>query len=118
MSLLTKNKKRTARKLNRVRSKLKANLSLPRVSVFRSLNHIYAQVIDDVAGSTLVSFSSLELKSAKGDKKDVAQKVGIELAKLALSKNINEARFDRGSFLYHGRVKALADGLREGGLKV
>lgn len=118
MSILRKNRIRSERRSNRTRTKLKTNISLPRVSVFRSLNHIYAQVIDDVAGSTVVSFSSNQLKSAKGDKKDLAKKVGLELAKLALDKNINAARFDRGSFIYHGRVKALAEGLREGGLKI
>lgn len=88
-----------------------------RVSVFRSAKHIYAQVIDDSQQKTLVSFSSLNLNEAKGDKKSVAQVVGKELAKLALQQGIKEVVFDRGSFLYHGRVKALAEGLREGGLQ-
>lgn len=118
MSLETKNNKRIARKINRVRSQLRNNLAVPRLSVFRSLKHISGQVIDDVTGNTLVSFSSLQLKSAKGDKKEVAKLVGAELAKLALSKNIESVRFDRGGYLYHGRVQAFAEGLREGGLKV
>lgn len=118
MSIISKLQKRTERKVNRVRSKLKNNLALPRVSVFRSLNQIYGQVIDDNTGNTLVSFSSLHLKSATGDKKAIAKQVGLELAKLALSKDIQAVRFDRGGYLYHGRVQSLADGLREGGLKV
>lgn len=118
MSLERKNNQRIERRASRVRSGLKSNLELPRLSVFRSLNHIYGQVIDDVTGTTLVAFSSLQLKSANGDKKAVAKLVGLELAKLAKSKNVEAVRFDRGRFLYHGRVQALADGLREGGLKV
>ncbi|EKE05167.1 MAG: 50S ribosomal protein L18P [uncultured bacterium] len=91
---------------------------MPRVSVFRSLKYIYAQVIDDINSTTLVSCSSLELKNLKGDKKAIANAVGKELAKRAQEKGITTAVFDRGSFLYHGRVKALAEGLREGGLNI
>jgi large subunit ribosomal protein L18 len=117
MSLIRKlNKSRTRRTL-RVRNRLKSNVELPRISVFRSLNQIYAQVIDDAKHQTLISCSSMEIK-AKGDKKLIAKAVGVELAKRAREKGIETARFDRGSFLYHGRVKALAEGLREGGLKV
>lgn len=86
--------------------------------MFRSLNQIYAQIIDDAAHATLVSCSSLEFKKVTGDKKTVAHKVGLELAKRAQAKGLSAVVFDRGSFLFHGRVKALADGLREGGLKV
>lgn len=118
MSLESKNNKRTARRVARVRSHLKSNMEHPRLSVFRSLNHIYGQVIDDITGTTLASFSSLQLTSAKGDKKAIAKQVGLELAKIARSKNIEQVRFDRGGYLYHGRVRALADGLREGGLNV
>ncbi len=89
-----------------------------RVSVFRSLRHIYAQVIDDSIGKTLVSCSSLDLENLSGDKKAIAQAIGFELAKRAQNKGITTAVFDRGSFLYHGRVKALAEGLRDGGLKI
>lgn len=118
MSLLKKVKKRSQRRALRVRSKIKRHSTLPRVSIFRSLKHIYAQLIDDNARATLVSCSSLELKKVSGDKKAVARSVGLELASRAKEKGIESAVFDRGSFLYHGRVKSLADGLREGGLKV
>lgn len=116
MSLESKNKARCKRRVLRVRSKLAS--TLPRVSIFRSLNHIYAQVIDDQAQATLLSCSSLELQNKSGDKKAIAFGVGKELAKRAQAKGIEAAIFDRGGFLYHGRVKALADGLREGGLKI
>lgn len=119
MSVEKKIKLRAKRRELRVRSGLKRFSELPRVSVFRSLKYIYAQIIDDAGHKTVVSCSSLELKNTvSGDKKTIAQSVGKELAKRALSQGINAAVFDRGSFLYHGRVKALADGLREGGLKI
>jgi len=104
------------RRALRVRSKF-GDL-LPRVSVFRSLNHIYAQIIDDRAQKTLTSCSSLELEKASGDKKAVAFAVGKELAQRAVAQGIEKVAFDRGRFLYHGRVKSLADGLRDGGLKI
>ncbi len=107
---------RTKRRALRVRQVL--NGALPRVSVFRSLKHIYAQVIDDNQQKTLASCSSLDLENVTGDKKAVAQAVGQELAKRALQHGIKEVVFDRGSFLYHGRVKALAEGLRDGGLQL
>lgn len=116
MSLRRKIAQSSRRRAARVRSKV-VNTGLPRVSVFRSLQHIYAQVIDDQVQKTLVSCSSLELELA-GDKKQKAHAVGVELAKRALDKKIEAAVFDRGRFLYHGRVKALADGLREGGLHI
>lgn len=116
MSLLRKIKNRVRRRTLRVRSRLAS--SSPRVTVFRSLNHIYAQVIDDIQQTTLVSASSGELKNVKGTKKDIAHQVGIALAKKALEKGCEKVTFDRGSFLYHGRVKSLAEGLRAGGLKV
>lgn len=97
--------------------KIIGSLSRPRLSVYRSLSQIYAQIIDDQEGKTLVSFSSLKLKSIKGKKSEIAKNVGYEIAKAALSKGIEAVVFDRGSFPYHGRVKALADGAREGGLK-
>jgi large subunit ribosomal protein L18 len=109
--------KRTERRAQRVRQNLRKR-EFPRVCVFRSLTNIYAQIIDDKQNKTLVSCSSLELKNLTGDKKAIAQAVGLELAKRALDSGINTVIFDRGSFLYHGRVKALAEGLREGGLQV
>lgn len=118
MSVEKKITKRAQRRQLRVRSNIKRKSDLPRVTVFRSLRYIYAQLVDDAAHKTIASCSSLELKDSKGDKKSVAQLVGKELAKRAKKEGIDAAVFDRGSFLYHGRIKALADGLREGGLKV
>ncbi len=118
MSVQRKIEKQKVRRAHSVRAKLRRNSSLPRVSIFRSLNEIYAQVIDDAQHATLVSTSSLVMKNLEGSKTDVARAVGLELAKLALEKGITRAAFDRGRFLYHGRVKALAEGLREGGLQI
>ena len=118
MSVSRKIKQRKERRAVRTRASIRACSSLPRVSVHRTLNQIYAQLIDDSASKTVVSFSSLELKSASGDKKTIAHAVGKELAQRAIAKGVSSAVFDRGSFLYHGRVKALADGLREGGLTI
>ncbi len=101
----------------RTRNKVKrAAKGKPRLLVFRSLKHIYAQIIDDEKGVTLVASSSLQLKLT-GRKTDVAREVGKDLAKRALEKGITEVVFDRGPYKYHGRVKALAEGAREGGLK-
>jgi large subunit ribosomal protein L18 len=99
----------------RVRNRVKRTGRL-RLSVFRSLNHIYAQIIDDEKGETLVAESSLALK-LKGNKTDVARKVGLALAEKAIAKGIKQVAFDRGPYKYHGRVKALAEGAREGGLE-
>lgn len=116
MSLETKIKKRTQRRKLRVRAKL--NSTFPRVSVFRSLKHIYAQIIDDRSQKTVMSCSSFDVKDVKGDKKAIAFAIGRELAQKAVSQGINQAVFDRGQFLYHGRIKSLAEGLREGGLNI
>lgn len=117
MSIERKKNQRRKRRSLRVRSQLNIG-GLPRLSIFRSLNHIYGQVIDDVQGKTLVSCSSLELEKLNGTKAEKAHSVGLELAKRALSSGISKVSFDRGRFLYHGRVRALADGLREAGLQV
>jgi large subunit ribosomal protein L18 len=117
MSLLSKHAQRTKRRKLRSRNHVKSTASLPRVSVHRSLNQIYAQIIDDAAGKTLASASSLKLTKTSG-KKDIAKAVGIELAEKAKRAGIEAACFDRGQFLYHGRIQAVADGLREGGLKI
>jgi large subunit ribosomal protein L18 len=105
----------------RVRQKVSGTGEKPRLCVFRSLNHIYAQVIDDTQGNTLVTASTLdaEVKSgAKGKKKTgEAELVGLLLAKRAADKGISQVAFDRGGFKYQGRVKALADAARKGGLK-
>mgnify|MGYP001054038710 FL=1 len=99
----------------RVRAKVSGTAQRPRLNVFRSEKNIYAQVIDDVAGVTLCSASSLKL--ASGSNKEAAREVGKAVAKAALAKGIEEVVFDRGGYLYHGRVAELAEGAREGGLK-
>jgi len=105
----------------RIRKKIRGNAERPRLNVFRSLKHIYAQIIDDQKGYTLVSSSTLdkELKEAiKGlNKTEAARMVGKRIASLAIEKGIKKVVFDRGGYLYHGRVKALAEGAREGGLE-
>ena len=103
---------------NRVRGKISGTPERPRLCVFRSENHIYAQVIDDVAGNTLVSASSVEKGfEGSGSNKEAAEFIGKLVAERALEKGITEVTFDRGGHLYHGRVKALADGARAAGLK-
>jgi len=101
----------------RVRAKISGTAECPRLNVFRSLQHIYAQLIDDVAGVTLVSASSTEKDFTNyGGNKDAAKEVGKLLAERAKAKNINDVVFDRGGYVYTGRVAALAEGAREGGL--
>ena len=103
---------------NRVRGKIYGTAERPRLCVFSSENHIYAQVIDDVAGNTLVSASSVEKGfEGLGSNCEAAKKVGAAVAERALKKGIEEVVFDRGGYIYHGRVQALAEGAREGGLK-
>ena len=103
---------------NRVRGKISGTAERPRLSVFRSESNIYAQIIDDVAGSTLVAASTVEKAfEGNGGNCEAAKKIGAVLAERALQKGIEEVVFDRGGYIYHGRVKALADGAREGGLK-
>ena len=102
----------------RVRGKVFGTPERPRLNVFRSETNIYAQVIDDTKGITLVSASSLEKDfECDGTKTDAAKKVGEVLAERAKAKGIEAVVFDRGGYLYHGRVKALAEGAREGGLQ-
>lgn len=103
----------------RVRKKISGTPEIPRLCVFRSLKNIYAQIIDDTTGNTLVSASTLdaELKAQYGGNKDAAKAVGALVAKKAAEKGITEVVFDRGGYVYHGRVEELADGAREGGLK-
>jgi len=104
----------------RIRRTLSGTNERPRLAVFRSLEHIYGQIIDDTAGHTLVAASDLEaaLKNGDGGTKSArAKQVGQLLAERAKEKGITAVVFDRGGFLYHGRVKALADGAREGGLQ-
>ena len=101
----------------RVRGKISGTAERPRLSVFRSEKNIYAQIIDDVAGNTLVAASSVEKDFGPGSNKEAARKVGKLIAERAVAKGIEEVVFDRGGYIYHGRVKELAEGAREGGLK-
>ena len=102
----------------RVRGKISGTAECPRLDVFRSTNNIYAQIIDDVRGVTLAAASSLDKEfDGKGGNKEAARKVGGLIAKRAAEKGIEQVVFDRGGYLYHGRVKELAEGAREGGLK-
>lgn len=105
------------RRAQRVRSKVRAS-GLPRVSVFRSARNIYVQLIDDSQHKTMVSCSTLELKDLSGSKKDRAFEIGKELAARAKKAGIEAVVFDRGRFLFHGRVAAIVDGLKEGGLSL
>ena len=118
MSKNSRNDRRVKRHL-RVRKNLIGTPEKPRLCVFRSNRNISAQIIDDVNGNTLVSASTLEkdLKGENGGNKEAAKKVGELIAKRALDKGIENVAFDRGGFLYHGRVKELAEGAREAGLK-
>ena len=99
----------------RIRGRISGTQERPRLCVFRSNKQIYAQVIDDIAGNTLVSASSKGI--TEGNKSEIAAKVGEAVAKKALEAGINTVVFDRNGFLFHGRVKSLADGARKGGLK-
>lgn len=112
---LTKNNKRK-RIQYRIRAKVQGTTSRPRLSVFRSNKEIYCQIIDDLSGKTLAAASSREI-GAEGSKSEQAKAVGQKIAEKAKAESISSIVFDRGGYLYHGRVKALADGAREGGLQ-
>ena len=120
MAKESRNERRLARHA-RVRKQLTGTLEKPRLCVFRSLKNISVQIIDDVNGTTLVAASTLDkdikVQAAYGGNKEAAKLVGEAVAKKALAKGIETVAFDRGGFLYHGRVKELADGAREAGLK-
>lgn len=110
-----------AKKHMKIRNRFSGTAERPRLAVFRSNNHVYAQVIDDVAGKTIVSASTLE-KDIKAELKntddiEAATKIGDVVAKRALDKGIKAVVFDRGGYIYHGKVKALADAAREAGLE-
>ena len=112
-----KNKARLKRH-KRVRGKISGTAERPRLNVFRSTNNIYAQLKDDVKGVTLASASTLDKDfDGNGGNKEAARKVGALIAKRAADKGITEVVFDRGGYIFHGRVKELAEGAREGGLK-
>jgi large subunit ribosomal protein L18 len=117
--MITQNKRNAIRQRihARIRVKLSGTEERPRLNVYRSLNHIYAQVIDDHKGETIVSASSLGLKLKTGGNVASAKEIGKAIAERAVAKGIKRVVFDRGGYLYHGRVKALADAAREAGLE-
>lgn len=115
MAVTTKNRRLKIRA--KIRGKISGTSSRPRLAVFRSNSAIYAQIIDDLNGTTIASFSTNEVTDLKGTKIELSMEVGKRLAALASTKGISEIVFDRAGYLYHGRVKALADGARQGGLK-
>ena len=105
-----------AKKKARIRRRVKGTEERPRLCVFRSARHLYAQIIDDTTGKTLVQASTLDVEGLKNANKNTATAIGKEIAKRAQAKKITAVVFDRNGFLFHGRVKALADGAREAGL--
>ncbi|MBI5190770.1 MAG: 50S ribosomal protein L18 [Nitrospirae bacterium] len=109
-----------ARRQNRIRKKVSGSTARPRLNVFRSASHIYAQIIDDTKGITLAAASTLDESVKEGLKHGgniaAAKKVGAEVAKRALEKGVKDVVFDRGGYIFHGRIKALADSAREAGL--
>jgi len=109
--------KRRLRITRGIRKKISGTVAKPRLAVFRSNSGIYAQIIDDSTGKTLAASSSLQLKAVKGTKTELSKQVGQAIAEKAKAAGIADVVFDRGGFLYHGRIKALAEGAREGGLK-
>ena len=115
----SKNESRQRRKI-RIRKKVNGTAERPRLVVYRSNLHIYAQIVNDLEGATLVSSSTLSLSKTESGlhcNKSGAERVGKEIARLAKEKNISKVVFDRNGYIYHGRVKAVADGAREGGLE-
>lgn len=111
------NKARLKRHM-RIRAKLKGTAECPRLNVFRSAKHIYAQIIDDDKGITLAAYSTKDKGfEGNGGNAEAAKKVGLEIAKRAAEKGVTQVVFDRGGYIYHGRVKELAEAAREGGLK-
>lgn len=117
--MITQTKRNEIRKRihTRIREKLSGTGERPRLNVYRSLNHIYAQVVDDQKGETLVAASSLALKLKTGGNIAAAKEIGKTVAERAAEKGIKRVVFDRGGYLYHGRIKALADAAREAGLE-
>ncbi|MBI4004780.1 50S ribosomal protein L18 [Candidatus Roizmanbacteria bacterium] len=113
---------RKLRRKTRVRATIRGTSTRPRISVYRSNKYIYVQAIDDEHRNTIVSYSSLQIEKKAGTSKEkkttIARRVGEELAQLLLAQHINSGVFDRGSYAYLGRVSALAEGLREGGIQI
>ena len=118
--MIKKESRNTMRQIRhkRVRKNIAGTKEMPRLNVFRSNSEIYAQVIDDVTGTTLVSSSSRSLKIANGGNIEAAKLVGKDIAEKCKKAKINKVVFDRGGYLYHGRVSALADAAREAGLEI
>ncbi|MFH1575705.1 MAG: 50S ribosomal protein L18 [Candidatus Nealsonbacteria bacterium] len=114
---MVKKQQRKLRRQKRVRAKILGTDKKPRLCVFRSNKHIYAQLINDVQKKTILAASDEKLKKGKMTKIDLAKEIGKTIAQKALQKKIEKVIFDRGSYKYHGRVKAVAEGAREGGLK-
>lgn len=114
--MATSKEKRRYRIRKGIRSKLNGTSEMPRLAIFRSNKEVYAQVIDDVNGVTLASYNTLKSDS-KGTKLELCKEAGKKIAEVALGKGVSSVVFDRGGYLYHGRVKAFAEGAREGGLK-
>lgn len=119
MALIKREKRK--RRHKRIRAKVSGTSEVPRLYIFKSAKHIYCQLINDEKGQTILNASDLEIKKAKKSKADkktaIAKEVGKLIAEKALKQKIGKIVFDRGGFIYHGRVKALAEGAREGGLK-
>ncbi|MFZ5776449.1 MAG: 50S ribosomal protein L18 [Thermodesulfobacteriota bacterium] len=118
---MANNTKETARakRVKRIRKNISGTPERPRLRVFKSAKHIYCQIIDDVAGNTLAAMSTMNKEMAGGEaapKTEMARRVGLKIAEMAKSKGIEKVVFDRGGYIYHGRVKALSEGAREGGL--
>ena len=120
---MDKNKAKKVNKIKRhkrVRAKIQGTAQRPRISVFKSNKHIFVQAIDDTAGKTIVSnlIKPKGKTTLKGTKTEIAETIGTKIAEKIKEKGISEAVFDRGGFKFHGRVKAVADGLRKGGIKI
>lgn len=113
-----KAKGQVLRRQTKIRSRLKGTSDRPRISVFRSNRYFFAQIINDEKHQTVASVSERSLKESEGSKTERAKKLGLLLASLAKSKKLTKAILDRGRYSYHGRIKAFAQGLREGGLKI
>lgn len=111
-------RERRIKRHRKIRAKISGDSKTPRLCVFRSAKHIYAQLIDDQKGKTILSASDIELKGKKLKKTDLAKEVGKTVAQKATAKKIEKVVFDRGGYQYHGKVKAVAEGAREGGLKL
>jgi len=114
--MITKKDKRI-RRHKKIRARMSGTKEMPRLCVFRSLNHIYAQLVDDQKAKIMAFASDKDLKKSKVNKSEKAKEVGKMIAKLGLEKKIEKVVFDRGGLIYHGRIKSLAEGAREAGLK-